>query len=365
MTTVTFTSIPSGAEVELDGEYVGTTPCDVEIGEVSNIDMAIFVSPQYKNDTEILSSIQVYADAVKDDIGWNVEIVKIDLVQNQYASIASIIGSMNTNHPLKACMMVGEDIDTAISFAGPTYMVPCTAPWYLVGGASTYALNGYGHVVDAPAYINIPTSLMYPSCNDSYQTKKQQMISTFYKFSINRNADYGNDIIFLHDEEFRCNYQTYPPDIGDVTCITNPNIGEIEQSINTEYKMFCVNGHGTPHTVNLVNSVFYAHEHARIANTPFMAFTACKTHGWWTNSEVTTTSLPPYNIRPYGWFGHSIFDNQYLRVMTTGSTSGYALLRLDKKLAAGYTLAEAMKGTLASTGWNVVYGDITFHYRNR
>lgn len=342
--------------------------CEFSIyDEETAIDMAIFISPQYKDDVGILDAVYTYIDAVYNDIGWNVGIIGIEHSENDYITISEIIEENNDFHPLKACMMVGEDIDIAISQTrGGVYpaMVPCTTPWYLVGGEDTYTLDSSNHVVDEGVHINIPTSIVYPSYNDQYLTKKQQIISVFNKFSTNRNFDYGNDILYMENYQFdNCRqYQTYPPKFGVVTCAITPSEEELEHLITTPNKLFCINAHGSPHDVNLVNSFFNADEHAYFVNAPFIAFASCYSHGWYTNGEVTTKSLPPYDIHPHGWFGHSIFGNSHLRIMTTGSTTGHVLLKLDEKLAAGYTIAEAQKGTLVSTGWNVLYGDPTFHY---
>jgi len=40
-------------------------------------DMLIFVSPQYASNAQVSEAIQKYVDAVKEDVGWDTEIISI------------------------------------------------------------------------------------------------------------------------------------------------------------------------------------------------------------------------------------------------------------------------------------------------
>ena len=54
-------------------------------------DMLIFLSPQYNHDSDILSAVKTYINAVKEDIDWNANIIKISEENNDYQIIDEII----------------------------------------------------------------------------------------------------------------------------------------------------------------------------------------------------------------------------------------------------------------------------------
>ena len=79
-----------------------------------DVDMLIFVSPQYSDDFEIKTAIRSYISSVKDDIGWNVKIIMINQENNDYRKIDQIIETYYDLFKIKVCIMVGEDTDTAL-----------------------------------------------------------------------------------------------------------------------------------------------------------------------------------------------------------------------------------------------------------
>jgi len=79
-----------------------------------NLEMLVFISPQYAEDYEISTAIKSYLNAVKTDISWNTKIISLTKEQNDYKEIDFIIEKHYENYNIKACIMVGEDIDTAL-----------------------------------------------------------------------------------------------------------------------------------------------------------------------------------------------------------------------------------------------------------
>jgi hypothetical protein len=74
----------------------------------NNPDLLIILSPQYNNDSELNTAIQAYLTAVKNDLGWNTQIISIQENENEYQTIDTIIETSNQNQTVKACIMVGE-----------------------------------------------------------------------------------------------------------------------------------------------------------------------------------------------------------------------------------------------------------------
>ena len=57
----------------------------------NNVDMLIFISPQYKDDAEILQAIDYYITAVEEDVGWSTEVISISTEENFFTDIDDYI----------------------------------------------------------------------------------------------------------------------------------------------------------------------------------------------------------------------------------------------------------------------------------
>jgi hypothetical protein len=64
------------------GQYCDRSSNLCYVGE--KLDMLIFLSPQYANDLRIKEAINVYIEAVKEDINWNTEIIALTSVNNDF-----------------------------------------------------------------------------------------------------------------------------------------------------------------------------------------------------------------------------------------------------------------------------------------
>ena len=99
-----------------------------------NLEMIIFLSPQYADDINIQTSINSYIDAVQEDLGWTTQLISIDKDNNNYKLIDNIIENYYYLYHIKACIMVGEDINTALAGDSDYMEKPSTIPWLTLGG---------------------------------------------------------------------------------------------------------------------------------------------------------------------------------------------------------------------------------------
>ncbi len=91
--------------------------------------MLIFVSPQYANDTAIDNAISTYINAVKEDIGWNINVVKLTNETNTVGMIREIIKNYYNSDKILTVMMVGEDIKTPLASEFEGSESPSTRFW--------------------------------------------------------------------------------------------------------------------------------------------------------------------------------------------------------------------------------------------
>jgi len=378
MTEIYINSDPDGAVVMFDGVSYGTTPLTITIDEEERkLDMAVFVSPQYKDDVEILAAMRTYIDAVKTDIGWNIGIVPINQSDNRYDTIQTKINKIYDNNPLKACMMVGEDIaeENNVFHTADSRMCQQALPfWQSHGG--TLSESCPHKVTVSKNTIRIPTSLIYPNFNDPYNTKKRQIIAAMGKFSRNRGRVYNNDVIAFYDtqfydaDEFGQIFRDELHYIGDDILEGDPQQSVVNAAVNEEHKLVIAAGHGRPdivHVTGTAYSVFTHQVHGQNVKTPFLLVSGCNAHGWYTEIEDNCLYQPPSNRR--GWFGHTIFDNPMIQVVLAGFPIGKHGENIEfvgsgglYKMSAGKTIAEAMRGIISEGSNCTLFGDPTFHY---
>ncbi len=363
------------------------------------LDMLIFISPQYAADTQIQQAINEYIDAVKNDVGWDTKTINITPEINDFIKIDKIIEDYygKSGARLKGCVMVGEDIDTAVKAEAWGQEAPSIIPWATNDDytmirvpeemvitddidKTSETLKGW-KVVGGLKRVDVAISLLYPPHNLDYQTRAQLISSVFEKFSENRNKIYPKKTVIFVDPAI---WKELPQTLLDLldghseTYHKEPPIQEeIEGTLNGEYMLYVVEGHGRPDEVETSpppnRSDFYA-KYLSSLNTPLFLAGGCYTEGWWTNdyscSDYWCNGQLDYSINE-NWFGAKIFTNPYLRVEVLsdpfqgGAESpqrnfiGMAI----SDLMQNKTLAESLKGDLL---WNIdstiIYGDLTFHY---
>jgi len=378
--------------------------CDESSGlckVAERLDMLIFISPQYVADSQIQQAINKYIDAVKNDVGWNTKTINITPEINDFTKIDKIIEDYysKSGARLKGCVMVGEDINTALSAEAWGQEAPSITPWATNDNytmirvpetmvitddtdKTSETLKGW-KVLGELKKVDVVISLLYPPHNLDYQTRAQQIRSVFEKFSENRNKIHQKETVIFVDPELKSAkelHQTLLDLLGGHSEIYSkeaPTEEEIAGTLNREYMLYVVDGHGTPSAVQTSpppnRSDFYL-TYLSSLNTPLFVAGGCYTGGWWTNdyscSDWWCNGQLDYSINE-NWFGAKIFTNSHLRVEVLGfpfqggaeSPQRNFIGMAISDLIQNKTLAESLKGDLL---WNIdssiIYGDLTFHY---
>lgn len=332
------------------------------------IDMLIFISPQYADDAEITTTINSYVSSVKEDLGWNTKLILIHQENNSYKEIDQTIELYYSLYHIKACIMVGEDIDTALAGDSGYMEKPSTIPWSTVGGETIYETSKQG-IVSKPYTTDICVSLLYPTHALDYQTKKSQITYAFNKFSIQRN-NYPKDILVFESSDINKNsrdiYQSLSG-YGNLYYFEDPSDPEVKTSLNKAYSMYFVHGHSNPSgtDINSSKTGWFSADNVDQLDTPFFGADGCYVNGWWSNQPDSNTLDPSINGT---WYGSKIFTSKNVKVMALGLLSqngfSYEVSFIENALPdllEGKTLAESMIGDTYVDN-TIIIGDPTFHF---
>jgi hypothetical protein len=333
-------------------------------------DLLIFLSPQYERDTDIHTAIHSYITAVYNDLGWTSKIIAIQENENTYQHIDTIIETTYNNHPVKACIMVGEDLSTALGGDSDYLEQPSTLPWSTLGGTTSYELTEQG-IICKPTTIHICISLLYPTHELSYEQKKSSIISAFHKFTIQRHSTNPNTIRVFESSDLNANskaiYQALS-DHGTLSYTEDAKNFDISTSLAEPYTAYIVHGHSTPTGTDVnaqKNSGWFNAEALDTLRTPFFGADGCYAGGWWSNQQDNNKLDPSIDS---SWYGSKIFTSKHIQVMALGllSQNGFStpvsfLENAFPELLTGITLAESMIGD-TSIGDYIIIGDPTFHF---
>lgn len=352
--------------------------------------MLIFLSPQYAHNFLINKAVNKYIDAVQNDIGWNARIIRITPEMNEFRKIDQVIESYYDNNSIKACIMVGEDIDTAKDTDWDYVESPSTTPWETVGGESRYYIDEKGDVhywgLAGTYSIDICISLLYPTHDCLFLMKVMQIVRAFHKFSINRDISYSGDILaFADSENSHDNSSTREvcesmKKLGNLYYKEDPSNFEVLTSLLGSYSVYFVFGHSNPSLTDVSydevqkkEGLFYA-RYIDTLRTPFFMAGGCYVDGWWSRYKDNNRLDP--SIRKI-WYGSQIFTSKYVRAMVLGEPSQTARSKYNgtwtpyenfivnalPDLTSGKTLAESMIGkTYSYNDDQKVFGDPTFHF---
>jgi len=333
-------------------------------------DLLIILSPQYEKDTDIRTAINSYMNAVYNDLGWTSRIIPIHEDENTYQQIDNIIETTYNNHSVKACIMVGEDLNTALGGDCDHLEQPSTLPWSTLGGTTTYELTQQG-IICKPTTLNICISLLYPTHDLSYEQKKSSIISAFHKFTIQRHTTNQNIIRVLESSDLNTNskaiYQKLS-DHGDISYTEDATDSDISTSLTESYTAYFVHGHSTSAgtDVNAQKNIgWFTAEILDTLQTPFFGADGCYAGGWWSNQKDNNKLDSSIDG---SWYGSKIFTSTHIRVMALGllSQNGFStpvsfLENVVPEFLTGKTLAEAMIGDTC-IGDFIIVGDPTFHF---
>ena len=334
-----------------------------------SIDMLIFVSPQYATDIEIENAINLYIKAVKDDLGWNTKIIEIQKEDNEYIKIDEIIEHYYSLYSIKACIMVGEDLDTALAGDCDYMEKPSVVPWFTTGGTGAYETSVQG-IICKPYKMDICISLIYPTHDLNYQTKKLQIINSFFKFSESRAISFSDDILVFESSDINANSKETYKKLGEqsnLNYMEDPTDIDVQRSLKESYSLYFVHGHSNPSgtILNAKEQSWFSAKYIDELNSPFFGADGCYVAGWWSNKKDNGI-LDASICGPY--YGSEIFSSKATRAMVLGllSQTGYSysvsfVENAIPDLVGGKTLAESMIGDIY-LGDNIVIGDPTFHY---
>ena len=329
------------------------------------VDMLIFVSPQYSYDTEIITTIDSYINTVKEDLDWNTKIISIQQKNNDYVKIDQTIEQYYLLYHIKACIMVGEDIDTALAGDYDYMEKPSTVPWSTIGGKAAYEISERG-VVSKPYTTDICVSLLYPTHTLDYQTKKSQIIYAFNKFCTHRNSYYLEDMLAFESSDINKNSKSIYlslSDYKDFNYVEDPSDLEVKMSLNKAYSMYFVHGHSNPSGTD-INGWFSADNIDQL-DTPFFGADGCYVNGWW--SDQPDNNVLDSSVNGI-WYGSKIFTSKHVKAMSLGLLSqngfSYTVSFIENALPdllEGATIAESMIGD-TSLGNTIIIGDPSFHF---
>lgn len=333
-------------------------------------DMLIFLSPQYAQDADIQQALTTYQTAINQDINWESTIIPIDENTNTWKTIDHIIESYAAYNTVKACLMIGEDLQTPL--AGDTdYMEkPSLLPWSTSEKTTPYELSNYG-IVSAPHQITTCIALLYPTHVLSYAIKKAQLIGALQKFCDRYHPLSSKDITVLESSDLNANSQNLYQHLaayGALHYIENPTNNDIQQSLTSPSSFFVVHGHSNPAGTELnpqEKNAWFSADDVDTVNAPLFAADGCYVNGWWSDHLDNNILDPSIDAT---WYGSKIFTSTTVHALILGllSQSGYSypvnfIDNAVPKIMDGKTLAEAMlQGTYVDS--LVIYGDPTFHF---
>jgi hypothetical protein len=356
------------SQLPLFSTHATTTTLSSSTQEASP-DLLIILSPQYAHDTDILTAIHSYIQAVSLDLGWHTHLIPLQDAQNEYHIIDSLIEATYATHPLKACFMVGEDLNTPLSGDTDYLEQPSIIPWATLGGTTAYTLTTQG-ILCIPTTLSLCISLLYPTHALPYNEKKASLVTAFQKFTTQRHMTYQDLIGVLESSSINANTKTLYQTItlrGNLFYTQDPTDDQIRTALQQDYTAFFVHGHSTPAgtDVNIQkNSGWFDADNLDTLHTAFFGADGCYVGGWWSNH--TDNNILDQSINA-AWYGAEIFTSPTLQAMALGllSQTGFShpvsfLENVFPKLLQGKTLAEAITGE-PSIGDYIIVGDPTFH----
>ena len=308
--------------------------------------------------------------AVDIDLGWTSRIILIDPNTNNYQTIDHIIETYHQNHPLKACIMVGEDLNTPLGGDCDKLEQPSTLPWTTLGETTAYTPTTQG-ILCTPSKLQLCISLLYPPSHLTYEQKKTQLLFAFRKFSTQRHHTTQNTTRIFESSALN----TYSKPLyqhletqNQILYTEDPTDTDIIQSLQEPYTAYFIHGHSNPAGTDLNrqnNSGWFTADHLDTLNTPLFSADGCYTAGWWSDQD-DNNQLDPSIKKTY--YGSKIFTSTTLQVLALGllsqngcSTQVSFIENVIPELYQGKTLAEAMNGDW-TIGDYIIIGDPTFHY---
>ncbi len=336
----------------------------------NNPDLLVILSPQYNNDPEILTAIHTYITTVKNDLGWTSQIIPVQENQNTYQQIDTLIETNDQNHTVKACIMVGEDLNTALGGDTDYLEQPSTLPWATLGGTTAYESADQG-IISKPTTIQICISLLYPPQHLTYEQKQASILFAFHKFTTQRHHTSLDPIQVYESSDLNTYSKPIYQQLGQhspLEYIEDATLAQMTNSHTSPYTAVFIHGHSNPAGTDVntdKNSGWFPAENLNTIQTPFFGADGCYVAGWWSDQKDNNELDGSIGAT---WYAAKIFTSTTIQVMALGllSQNGFStpvsfIENAMPELLNGKTLAESMIGD-STIGDTIIIGDPTFHY---
>lgn len=334
--------------------------------------LVVFVSPQYARDSAIRGALRSYLSSVRSRLGWRTHIENLSPANNTVAAIDREIEALAKKMPLKAVLMVGEDIQTPLFAEDGNQETPMVAPWADTDGEVTaYTCESCTCCKDYKPEVAI--SLLYPNSLDSYSVKQAQLIATLNKFATVRPQSFGDNIRVLMAEEFTggagnkgfgFSAFTKLSRAGELTTLINPATADIDASLAQPWKLFSAEGHANHFLTNVNDDPFarpfFSTDLNRL-NAPLYLSNGCFTAGWSVGQNASGNQRldPPVG---YDFWGHYVLTNPALLTeLNSGQGPDFAYCAADF-MRRGQTMAEAYVACDRNTEGVIMFGDPTLAF---
>jgi hypothetical protein len=269
-------------------------------------------------------------------------------------------------------LIIGEDTDTPLAGDSDYMEKPSIVPWFTIGGKGAYELTQHG-IICKPYKIDICISLLYPTYEQDYKTKKMQIIETFKKFSNRTTTEYFGDISVFESSNINSNSKRIYQSINNyayLNYIEDPSQRDLDNSLKKNYSMYYIHGHSNPSGtyINDKSKIWFSAEYLDNIKTPFFGADGCYVSGWWSNQKDNDILDPSISI---SFYSSKIFTSKHIKTMVLGllSQNGYSynvsfIQNALPKLIDGKTFAESMIGSYF-TGDFVIIGDPSIYFMKK
>lgn len=324
-------------------------------------DLLIILSPAYTHDPEIIHQISKYAQTIYIDINWTSRLITLLPNQNTYPIIDNIIEHIHQTNQIKACLLIGDDLDLPIAGTYQHMEKPSIKPYATLGGNTSYHTQS-GHIISTPYKTEIFISLLIPNPSDDHATKKQQIITTLESFITKRNTDKLKTTTVLESSALHTNPTTTLnlTGIGEQTTVyLDPTLQDIKTTVNQQHSLVYIHGHSDPSKtlLNHQKDTWFTVNHLKTLHTPVFLADGCYVNGQYTTSKNQTT--PSYSS--------ILCENPEIQMMILGIISQTQhnhtthIHHILSTLSQGTTIAESFLGH-TTNGDIIFYGDPTFHF---
>jgi len=325
-------------------------------------DLLIILSPAYAKDLDIINQINQYIHTLQTENNWTSRLITLLPQQNTYTIIDTIIEQIYHINQIKACLLIGDDIDTPVSGTYQNKTKPSIIPWATLGGNTNYDIHN-SHIISTSYQTDVFISLLIPNPTLTYSERKNHILNTLESFIKQRNTYHLENTTILGSSQLHTNTTKYPLNIGkEHNSFIDPTIHQLQQTIQQPHSIYLINGHSDPSKtlLNHQNNTWFTINHLKTLHTSIFLADGCYVNGYWTKTaDKPSTSS----------YAHILCENPEIQVMILGILSQTQqqttspLQQSFTQLSKGNTLAESfLEQTI--NGDIIFYGDPTFYFTN-